>query len=105
VDPTAPSSLSPIQPGQEAVLQSAQTGLWCRLVVIGAGPEQGMVCDQPSIATATAFLYTGSGLTYQGEALASTSPGDVLVLANTTSVPLPTNSSTLSFAPAGEWKD
>ncbi len=103
VDPTAPSSLSPVQPGQEAVLQSAQTGEWCRLVVIGAGPEQGMVCDQPSSSSTsvTAFVYTGSGLSVDGQALVSTGSGEPLVLANSTSAVVQPTSDDLTFSPTG----
>ena len=103
VDPAAPSSLSPIQPGQEAVLQSAETGEWCRLVVIGAGPEQGMVCDQPSSTSSnvTVFEYTGSGLSYDGQALVSTGSGDPLVLANSTNATVQPSAADLAFSPTG----
>ncbi len=46
------------------------------------GSEQGMVCDQPTLAGATPLTYTGSGLAYQSVPLVSTGPGAPLVLAN-----------------------
>ncbi len=97
------NSLSPILPGQTALLKSAQTGQYCRLAVLGSGPERGMVCDQPTAATATPLTYTGSGLsTTDGVALVTTTPGGPLVLANTTTAALGTSSDNLAFAYSGE---
>ncbi len=101
VDPSAPNSISPIQPGGTTLLQSTQTGMYCRLATLSPGTEQGMVCDQPTAATATPFTYTGSGLSYQGVPLVSPGPGAPLVLANSTSAPLTASSDNLAFAPTG----
>jgi hypothetical protein len=77
---------SPIDPYEPAILQSVQTGLWCRLAPLPSNASQtGMVCDQPSAATATPLTYTGDGLAYNGMALVSTGPGQPLVLDNSTS--------------------
>jgi hypothetical protein len=101
VDPADPNSISPILAGEAAVLQSAQTGMYCRLAVLSPGSERGMVCDQPTLAGATPLTYTGSGLSYQGVPLVSTAPGAPLVLANSTTAPLTTSSDNLAFAPTG----
>ena len=102
VDPSNPNSTTPISPMQTTVLQSSQTGLYCRLATLGAGPEMGMICDVETLADATAFTYTGSGLSYGGVPLVSTGPGAPLVLANTTSATLDANADHLVFAPTGD---
>jgi hypothetical protein len=56
----------------------------------------GMVCDQPSAATATAMTYTGNGLAYNGTPLVAAAPGQPLLLSNTTSAP----ANTLTFPPS-----
>jgi hypothetical protein len=104
------SERSPIQPGQTALMQSVQTGLWCRLAPLPSNASQtGMVCDQPSAATATPLTYTGDGLAYNGVALVSPGGGQPLLLANTTSTPVvgPTadNLALTPVAPAGGWCD
>ncbi len=78
------------------------TGQFCRLTDISTLPgstqaagTQGMVCDQPTATTATVMTYTGSGLAYNGTPLVAVSPGQPLVLTNSTSVP-----DTLTFPPA-----
>jgi hypothetical protein len=101
VDPSDPNSISPIQPGETTVLQSAQTGQYCRLAVLSPGTEQGMVCDQALLADATPLTYTGSRLSYQGVPLVSTAPGAPLVLANSTSAPLSASSDNLLLSPTG----
>ena len=61
-----------------------------------AAGTQGMVCDQPTAATATVMTYTGSGLSYNGIPLVATAPGQPLVLTNSTTFP----GNTLTFLPA-----
>ena len=80
---------TPIEPYNTAVLQSVETGLWCRLVPLPSNSTQiGMVCDQPTSATGTVLTYTGDGLSYNGIDLVATGPGQPLLLENTTSVPV-----------------
>jgi hypothetical protein len=96
------SDRSPVVPGQTALLQSEQTGMWCRLAPLPSNSTQiGMVCDQPTAATAVAFTYTGDGLAVDGVKLVAPGPGQPLLLANTTSAPV--NGSTgdeLTLSPA-----
>ena len=101
ISPSAPNSISPILAGQTAVLQSAQTGKYCRLAVLSPGSKQGMVCDRSTLAGATPLTYTGSGLSHQGVPLVSTAPGAPLVLANSTTAPLSASSDNLVLAPTG----
>jgi hypothetical protein len=65
-----------------------------------AAGTQGMVCDQPTAATATVMTYTGNGLAYNGTPLAAIggqlSP---LVLKNGTA---PTDILAFPLAPPGE---
>ena len=83
------SSSSPIQPYTSTLLQSVQTGLYCRLAPLPSNSTQiGMVCDQPSASGATALTYTGSGLSYNGIDLVATGPGQPLLLDNTTASPV-----------------
>jgi hypothetical protein len=100
-DPANTASVMPIQPGDTAVLRSSQTGLYCRLLRIGSGPELGMVCDQPTSTTATQFTYTGTGLAVGGVPMVSAGPGAPLLLANTTTTPITTTTSSLGFPPVG----
>ncbi len=83
-DPASPSGTAPIQPGQTAILKNLATGQFCRLAATPTPPEIGMICDQPSIATATSMTYTGSGLSYNGTPLEAAGPGEPLLLQNTT---------------------
>jgi hypothetical protein len=83
------------------VFKSAQTGLWCRLAALSPGTELGMVCDQPTAATAQVFTYTGSGLTVDGVPMVSPAPGAPLVLANTTIAAVSPDADNLSFPLAG----
>jgi hypothetical protein len=56
--PVRPDNTSnPIQPGEPMLLQSEQTGLWCRVVVNGGVSK--VQCDQPTRGTATPLTYTG----------------------------------------------
>jgi hypothetical protein len=49
----------PILPGQETLLQSLQTGKFCRIVVVaGVSVVQ---CDVDTPAEATPVVYTGTG--------------------------------------------
>ncbi len=101
LDAADPSSISPIYPDDGVILMSAQTGLYCRLAPIPATGEQGVLCDQPSTATATALTYTGTGLSYGGVPLMAPAPGAPLVLANSTSAPLTPTTDDMAFAPTG----
>jgi hypothetical protein len=97
-----PTDTSPIDPYEPVILQSVQTGLYCRLAPLPSNASQtGMVCDQASPATATPLTYTGDGLSYNGIALVSPGPGLPLVLENSTSpsVAGPT-ADNLTLAPA-----
>ena len=96
------SERSPVQPGQTTYLQSEQTGMWCRLVPSPSNATQiGMVCDQPTSATAVAFTYTGDGLAVDGIQLVAGGPGQPLLLANTTTTPItPGATDNLTFVPA-----
>jgi hypothetical protein len=83
------SDRSPVVPGQTALLQSAHTGMWCRLAPLPSNSTQiGMVCDQPTSATAVAFTYTGDGLAVDNVKLVAPGPGQSLLLANTTRAPV-----------------
>jgi hypothetical protein len=106
---TNTSERSPVLPGQTTYMQSEQTGMWCRLAPSPTNATQlGMVCDQPTSATATAFTYTGDGLAVDGIKLVSPGPGQPLLLANTTTSPVtgPT-ADDLTLVPVesstGEW--
>ncbi len=57
--PVRPDNTSnPIQPGEPMLLQSEQTGLWCRVVLNGGVSK--VQCDQPTRNTATPLTYTGA---------------------------------------------
>jgi hypothetical protein len=76
-----------IQPYETTVLQSVETGLWCQLRPLPSNTSQiGMICDQPTAATATVMTYTGSGLAYNGIDLVASGPGLPLLLENTTAL-------------------
>ena len=104
--PDSLSSSSPIQPYNTTVLQSVETGLWCRLAPLASNATQmGMVCDQATAATGTVLTYTGDGLSYNGIDLVASGPGQPLLLENTTRVPVagPTaDNLALVPAPVGE---
>jgi hypothetical protein len=88
------SDRSPVLPGQTTLLQSEQTGMWCRLAPLPSnGTQIGMVCDQPTAATAVPFTYTGDGLAVDGVKLVAPGPGQPLLLANTT-LSAPVNATT-----------
>ena len=103
------SNMTPVQPGQTTYLQSEQTGMWCRLVPSPSNSTQiGMVCDQPTSATAVLFTYTGDGLAVDGVQLVAGGTGQPLLLANTTTTPVTSGTAdNLTFVPvanpAGEW--
>lgn len=104
--PDSLGSTSPIEPYQTAVLQSVETGLWCRLAPLSSNQTQiGMVCDQATAATGTPLTYTGDGLRYHGVDLVSSGPGQPLLLDNTTRTPVAgplADNLTLALAPVGE---
>jgi hypothetical protein len=61
---------SPLDPSDPAIIQSMETGLWCRLAPVpGNENVTGIICDQASPAGATTFNYTGVGLQYEGDDL------------------------------------
>jgi hypothetical protein len=104
--PANPSDPTPIQPGETTQLRNTQTGLYCRLDALPAGlvspstcNTQGVICDQPTIATATILTYTGSGMSYNGVPLVETAPTGTLVLSADPACAV-VNGSTLSFPPA-----
>ena len=68
-----------IAPGSQTIVKSEATGKYCRVTTLSDG-TQGMLCDVSDPAQATPLTYTGSGLTYNGQPLASTSPGSALVV-------------------------
>ncbi len=84
------SDRSLIQPGQTTLLQNEQTGMWCQLRPLPSNTTQiGMICDQPTSATATVMTYTGDGLSYNGvQLVASGGAGTTLLLANTSTTPV-----------------
>jgi hypothetical protein len=75
--------------------------MWCRLVPSPSNATQiGMVCDQPTSATAVAFTYTGDGLAVDGIKLVAPGPGQPLMLANTTTAPITSpTADNLTFVP------
>ena len=83
------SDKNPIEPGQTTLLQNAETGMWCQLRPLPSNTSQiGMICDQPTSATATVMTYTGDGLAYNGERLVATGgPGTPLLLECTSPTP------------------
>jgi hypothetical protein len=103
------SSSSPIHAYTPTLLQSVQTGLYCRLAPLPSNSTQiGMVCDQPSASSATPLTYTGEGLSYNGIDLVASGPGQPLLLDNTTASPVQgptTDNLTLTPAPVGVWPD
>lgn len=52
------------------------------IVLPKASTAYGMVADQATAATATAFLYTGSGLAYNGQPMVAAALGQPLLLSN-----------------------
>jgi hypothetical protein len=107
--PGSLSDTSPVQPYDTAILQSVQTGQWCRLATNPANTTQvGVRCDLVTASTATTFTYQGDGLSYQGMDLVAVGPGQLLLLDNTTAVPVngPTaDNLALVLAPVGESPD
>ena len=94
-----------IQPGQTTLLQNVQTQRWCQLRPLPTNTTQiGMICDQPTSATATVMTYTGDGLSYNGVPLvAAAGSGTTLLLENTTSTPVVGPfADNLSLVPSGE---
>ncbi len=85
VDPANPDSLTPVQAGQTAILRSVATGAYCRLAPTPMPTSRtvGVVCDQPTVATAARLTYTGSGFSFKGVPLVAATPGGPLLLAST----------------------
>jgi hypothetical protein len=69
---------TPIQPGAGVIIESVETGMYCRVAVVDGG--QGLLCDVTDPALATPVTYTGSGLSYGGLPLESGAPGAPLVV-------------------------
>jgi hypothetical protein len=89
-DPADTSGMSPIQPYDTAVLQSVQTGQWCRLVPWTANASMtGVLCDVSTPASASILTYNGDGLSYQGVDLVAVAPGQPLLLESTARAPVP----------------
>jgi hypothetical protein len=83
------SSQSPIQPGGSVYIQNLATGHFCKLAPLATNATQlGLLCNQMTAGTATAFLYTGTGLAAGGQQLVATGVGQPLLLANTTTAPV-----------------
>jgi hypothetical protein len=68
-----------IQPGEQTIIQSVETGLYCRVATLDGG-QQGMVCDVSSPSQATPVTYTGTGLSYGGQPLAAGGAGQALLV-------------------------
>ncbi len=115
-DPSDPGGAKLVALDQTIVLISVQTGLFCRLARYpdsGAssstrGLKQttndlvwGMLADQPTAATATAFTYTRAGLVYQGDPLVAQAMFNPLLWSNTTTLPGSSNMSVVAL-PQGE---
>ncbi len=102
-DPTNLADATPIQPGETTILRNAQTGLYCRLVLLPTStaqcPAQGMVCDQGSPSAATIMTYTGSGLSYGGTPLVQQPVTNTLILSSEPACSVP-NGAQMSFPPA-----
>jgi hypothetical protein len=72
-----------IVPGEPVLLQSQQTGQWCRLAPLPGSPTlTSMVCDQLTPDLATVMVYTGKGLAFNGTRLEASGPGQLLLLPN-----------------------
>jgi hypothetical protein len=67
--------LTPIQTGEELLLKSEQTGLYCRVVSDTATGKSQILCDQPTPATATPLTYTATGFSYNGRPLITDANG------------------------------
>ena len=106
-------STAPIRPGDAVILKSVQTGMFCRLrsfsaaelqqlqLPPGCSASQGMVCDQSSPEGATAMVYTGAGLEYNGTPLVPLAGSGVLVLSSDPACTAP-GGGTFTFKPVGE---
>jgi hypothetical protein len=93
-----PSNTSLIQPGEQVVLQSASTGLYCRLEQYSPSPptpttsatSSRLVCDQAQLGGATPLRYTGWGLaSSSGEPLVADAGGQPLHTAPPALAPSP----------------
>jgi hypothetical protein len=109
IDPLDPSSTTPIAAGETTILKNLATGQFCRLTDISALPgstqaagTQGLVCDQPTAATATIITYTGNGLAYNGTPLVAAGPGQPLVLNGTSGTPAEDGTLAFPLAPPCE---
>ena len=75
-DPTNLTDPASIQAGQKAILKSNQTGMYCRIALFDAAADEwGMLCDQPTPATASWFTYE-----YNNTPLVASAPGEPLLL-------------------------
>ncbi len=83
--PGQQSNDDPIKPGQTAIFENMQTGMWCRLANFTPQTTcrtQGMLCDQASPDSADHITYTGFGLAYQGVPLVREKGSGTLVLSD-----------------------
>jgi hypothetical protein len=95
------------------LLVSMQTGLFCRLAVynipsIGRRLNQaggtvvyGCLCDQPTAATATPYIYSRTGLVYGGEPMVADGLFKPLLWSNTSGVVTGTGNTTITPLPTG----
>lgn len=62
--------------------------------------QYGMAADQPTAGTATPFIYTGAGLTYNGQVMVAAALGQPLLLSNSSSVAAGQDTLVFRAAPA-----
>ncbi len=68
-----------IAPGERTIIKSVETGLYCRVALVGPG-QQGLLCDVTNPSQATAVTYTGTGFAYGGQPLAAIGSGQPLLV-------------------------
>jgi hypothetical protein len=68
-----------IAPGEQTIIKSVETGLYCRVATVGDG-QQGLLCDVTNASEATPVTYTGTGFSYGGQPLASAGIGQPLLV-------------------------
>jgi hypothetical protein len=66
-----------VQPGEQMLVKSVATGMYCRLAQQGGG-AQVVMCDLPTSSGATPFFYSSAGLGSGSTVLAPTGPGGIL---------------------------
>lgn len=88
------ASSNPIAPGEPVYWQSVLTGRYCR-IVLDLGQSR-ILCDLLQPQGASAFIYTGTGITYNGRPLVNAGSGSPLYLADPGATAPP-----MGFQPAG----